>query len=121
MQTPAGKECKYYYQDFHRGRDVQECRLVKENLDSLRWHPKDCSTCPVPDILFANSSPYLDLKLTIQHRFLGFGRNLKLEASCVRHKITIPNPIVGCPHCAENRPALDLFRKALEQMDDGDD
>ncbi|MDX2075140.1 MAG: hypothetical protein SFZ02_01820 [bacterium] len=121
MRTPAGKECKYYYQDFHRGREVQECRLVKQNLNSLKWHVKDCTTCPVPEILHANASPYLELTLTIQNRFLGFGRHIKLEAYCARHKIPIENPIVGCPQCAENRPALDLFRQALEQIDDTHD
>ncbi|MCU0481044.1 MAG: hypothetical protein MUE54_07515 [Anaerolineae bacterium] len=121
MRTPAGTECKYYYQDFHRGREIQECRLIKQNPNSLNWHPKDCSACRVPEILHANSSPYLELTLTIHNRFLGFGRNLKLEAYCAKHKIPIENPIVGCPKCAENRPALDLFRQALEQIDDSDE
>ena len=57
MKTPAGKECKHYYQDFHRGRDIQECRLAKRNLDSEKWHPDDCSKCPVPEILMANADP----------------------------------------------------------------
>ncbi len=30
MINPAGQECRFYYQDFHRGRSEQECRLVYE-------------------------------------------------------------------------------------------
>src|SRR5688572_8219728 len=29
MRTPAGKECDFYYEDFHRGRELQECRIQK--------------------------------------------------------------------------------------------
>lgn len=119
MRTPAGKECRHYYEDFHRGRNIQECRLVKENPESpLNWRPVDCSTCPVPDILNANSSRYLELKLYIKPRMLGLGRRVEVEASCRRHKISIPDAFVGCPQCNAERPGLDLFREALQQEDD---
>lgn len=118
MRTPAGKECRHYYEDYFRGRDVQECRLVKGNPESLRWKAVDCSRCPVPEILNANSSPHLELKLTIKTRLLGLGRTPHVEASCTRHRIKIEDAYVGCPKCHAERPGLDLFRKALEQTDD---
>ncbi|MFW5691943.1 MAG: hypothetical protein ACOCX3_01185 [Chloroflexota bacterium] len=120
MRTPAGKECKHYFEDFHRGRDVQECRLVKGNRASLPWRPEDCSRCPVPDILNANASPYMELQLTIKPRMLGFGRKMEVEAWCIRHNIPIEDPYVGCPKDIEERPGLDVFRRALDQSDDGD-
>lgn len=119
MRTPASKECRYYYQDFHRGRNIQECRLAKANPDSLYWQPADCSKCPVPDILNANSSPELNLKLTIKAKFLGLGRQPQVSASCAKHKIEIEDAFVGCPQCNAERPGLDIFRQALD--DDGED
>ena len=68
MLTPAGKECPFYYADFHRGRAVEECRQVAANPASAPWRPRDCARCPIPDILRANASPNLRLKLTIMCR-----------------------------------------------------
>ncbi|MFO7320172.1 MAG: hypothetical protein DIU68_000450 [Chloroflexota bacterium] len=118
MRTPAGKECRFYYRDFHRGRNIQECRLVRDNPDSLRWRPVDCTNCPVPEILQANASANLELKLTIRPRLLGLGRRKEVKASCRRHHIEIENPYVGCSKCIEERPGLDAFREALEQLED---
>jgi hypothetical protein len=119
MRTPAGRDCKHYYEDFHRGRNIQECRLAKENLDSKRWHPTDCAKCRVPDILNANASPDLALTLTIRSRLLGFVRVLDVTATCLRHRIPVPDPYIGCPECAKARSnGLDVFRKALEGHDD---
>ncbi len=117
MQTPAGKECRHYYEDFHRGRNIQTCRLVEGRRESLRWHPKDCKRCPIPDILQANSDPDMVLTLTIESGLLGLGRKLVVEAHCIKHHVSIENPYVGCPECAAERPGLDLFRKALEDDD----
>jgi hypothetical protein len=115
MRTPAGKECRHYYQDFNRGRSVQECRLINFNGDSLRWHPSDCSKCPVPDILNANASRHLELKLTVKARFLGLNRQLEVEARCRGEVIPVEEAYTGC---AESSAGLDLFRQALDQSDD---
>jgi hypothetical protein len=118
MRTPAGNECRYYYQDFNRGRELQECRLIKSNPESMRWHPSDCSRCPIPDILNANASKNLELKLAIKPKLLGLRRELVVEAYCLKHQIPIEDAFVGCPECNAERPGLDLFRQALEQSDD---
>jgi hypothetical protein len=120
MRTPAGKECRHYYQDFHRGRAVQECRLAGQNPSSMNWRPHDCSSCPVPDILNANASPDLELKLTIKPRLLGLGRQLEVKASCIKHHIEIADAFVGCEQCNAERPGLDVFWQALGQSDDDD-
>jgi len=116
MKTPAGKECKHYYQDFHRGRNVQECRLVQRNPDSERWHPDDCRKCTVPDILMANADPDMELTLTITRGFLGFGRKLEVTAKSISEGTIIEDPYVG--NTNKNNPGLDLFRQALEDIDD---
>jgi hypothetical protein len=114
MRIPAGKECRHYYQDFHRGRDLQECRLEKENPASERWHPRDCEKCPVPDILRANADPNMKLTLTIKNGFLGFGRKVSVVATDTRSGEVIANPYVGR---MEDKPGLDIFRKAIEDLD----
>ena len=117
MRTPTGKECKHYYQDFHRGKNVQECRLAQQNPASLHWKPGDCSRCPVPDILNANASQYLELTLTVKPKLLGLGRQLEVAASCLKHQITVEDAFVGCPKCNAERPGLDVFWQALENDD----
>lgn len=105
MVTPAGSECRYYYEDFHRGRNRQECRLI----GSAEWHPKDCQRCPVPAILRANADPNLRLEGTIKRGFLGIGRQVVVTAWCARHDTPIDDPFVGCRACAEERPGMSLF------------
>lgn len=119
MRTPAGEECEFYYEDFHRGRSMQECRIQKHPKSAL-WTPKVCSRCIVPGILRANSSPDLHLELNIRPAFLGINRKPIVTARCTRHNITIEDPYVGCPHCSAERPGLEVFAAALEEMDDDD-
>ena len=118
MRTPAGKECPHYYEDFNRGRNVQECRLANANPDTLPWRPPDCAKCPVPDIVLANASPNMELKLTIKLAWFGLTRKLEVEAWCTLHNIPIKNPYVGCPLDIEEDDRLKLFREALEQSSD---
>lgn len=117
MITPAGKECPHYFQDFHRGRSIQECRLIAANPESKPWRPKDCSHCEVPDILRANASPDLVLKARINNGFLGLGLigvHVEVEAYCDRHNIPIEDPYVGCEKCNAERPGL---AEILEQIE----
>ena len=110
MINPDGKECRFYYQDFHRGRDEQECRLAKANPKSAEWAVKICTGCPVPDILASNSDPNLVLEGTISKGFVGFGRKMEVKAFCSKHLIDLPNPQTGCPQCAKEKPGLaELF------------
>ena len=110
MITPAGTECRFYYQDYHRGHSEQFCRLIRGNPDSASWEEKDCSRCPVPEILRANSSPDLVLEATIKRGLLGINRRVEVTASCSRHLVEVERPEVGCPQCAKERPGLqELF------------
>jgi hypothetical protein len=119
MRNPAGQECAHYYEDFNRGRNVQECRLAQENPDSLTWRPRDCAKCPVPAILRANASPDMKLTLTIRPALLGFVRQIKVDAWSLRYDEPIEDPYVGHPRDVEENPALKLFKDALERSDDG--
>ncbi|MCP4416723.1 MAG: hypothetical protein GY805_08875 [Chloroflexi bacterium] len=110
MKTSAGKECRFYYQNFHRGHSDQECRLIMGNPRSEEWRPTDCGNCPVPEILLANSNPDLVLEAAIEKGFLGLNRRVEVKAFCSRHLIDVIKPHVGCPQCASEKPGLpDLF------------
>lgn len=107
MKTPAGKECPHYYEDFHRGRERQECRLLELNSHSPIWKPQDCVRCPVPDILWANSSEHLHLSAGVKIGLLGIGRRVEVEAFCNKHRQPVKNPFTGCEACAAERPNID--------------
>lgn len=109
MITPAGSECRFYYEDYHRGHETQECRLLQRNPNSLDWKPSDCANCPVPEILLANSSPDLVLEALVKKGFLGFSRRIEVKAFCSKHVIDVPEPQVGCPECARERPGFDVL------------
>ncbi len=117
MKTPAGHECKFYYEDFHRGRNVQECR-IERTPNSRHWIPSECAKCPVPHILMANSSPFLHLTLESKARLLGLGHQMNVSARCEKHTIPVDDPYVGCTACNRERPGLDIFAAALENLDD---
>lgn len=120
MKTPAGKDCPQYYADFHRERRIQECRLAKRNPQSAPWQPPDCARCAVPDIVRANASPHMRLKLEIRGGFLGFFRSNVVTAFCEKHQLVIADPIVGCTQCNAEKPALAAFLDALENSDPRD-
>ncbi len=102
MRTPAGTECKYYYEDFYR-RSFQECRLIARNPESLRWSPDLCAKCPVPSILLSNSCSYLLLKATVVRQFL-VQKRVKVEAYCEQHQRAVADPEVGCGECVKIKP-----------------
>ncbi len=60
MRTPAGKECKYFYGNYFRGRNTEECRLLRESEQT--WTSSLCATCPVPDVMRANACEFLRLR-----------------------------------------------------------
>jgi hypothetical protein len=102
MRTPAGTECRYYSEDFNRGRATQECRLIQANPDSAPWRPGLCKTCPVPDILRANACPHMQLEAWVGRRWLVL-RQVRVRAFCTRTNQVVADPMVGCGHCHEER------------------
>lgn len=101
MITPAGKECRYFYADYYRGRESQECRLIAQNPRSEPWRPELCRTCPVPGILRDNACPNLVLEGTVKHGWLGLGRKVRVGAVCKKYVVEVDEPHIGCGHCHE--------------------
>ena len=97
MRTPAGKECRYYYEDFNRGRAIQECRFLGRNSTPLAWEPRTCTICPVPDILRANGCPHMTLSAHLVRRWLR--RRVEVRAYCAQYNEPVKNPYIGCGRC----------------------
>ena len=103
MITPYGQDCKHYYQDFHRGRSTQECRLLKRTPQVEPWEPSLCRACHVPSVLRANGCPSLVLEGRIVRRFLFWSR-VEVSAFCLETMEEVKNPYVGCGQCHLHRP-----------------
>ena len=97
MRNPAGGECRYFYGDYYRGRDREECRLLEE-----AWSKDLCGRCPVPQILRTNACPNMTLSGAVERRLLGRKR-VRIRAYCRRHEQAVSEPAVGCGHCHESR------------------
>jgi len=103
MLTPVGKECRYFYGDYFRGRKREECRLLLDSAPQETWTPDLCRTCPVPAIQQANACEHLVLKGTIDRRLLGLMRRMAVAADCRKCDCTVADPQIGCGQC---HPAL---------------
>lgn len=97
MRNPFKRDCSYYYEDFNRGADIRQCRILRMK-GSDWWQAMDCKTCPVPDIENASGGPHLDLTLTVRRGRFGRGRHFAVQAWCVMHG-PIEDPYVGCVEC----------------------
>ena len=85
-----------------------QCRLPRDEK-SPAWAETDCGRCPVPAILLSNGSPDLALTLVVRKGVLGFGGGVRVNASCRKHEVAIPDPQVGCSQCvAEMFEGIDL-------------
>ncbi len=106
MKTPYGKECKFYYADYVRGRAAEECRLLANNPESENWFPALCQTCPVPDILRANQCPHLHLYARVGKTLFGLSKKVEVEGFCEQAFVEVSEPRVGCGQCHEFRAAI---------------
>jgi hypothetical protein len=99
MKTPFGKECKYYYADYFRGRESAECRLLSDNPESDQWFAALCQTCPVPDILRVNQCPHLHLYGRVAKTLFGLSKKVEVEGFCELSFVEVAEPRVGCGQC----------------------
>jgi len=99
MKTPAGTECPFYYEDFHRGRNQQECRLIERTPGGGQYSPDLCARCRVPRILMANACEYMILEARVNSGFLGLRRRVVITAFCTRSMQDVEEPEIGCPQC----------------------
>jgi len=108
MRTPAGKECRYFYGDYFRGRNREECRLLQTASPPLPWKPSLCSNCPVPEILLANACQYMVLIPHLSRPFPFLTQTVTVQAFCEKTKRSGFDPHIGCGEC---HPLPDIFEE----------
>jgi hypothetical protein len=101
MRTVYGKECRFYYEDYFRGREKKECRLIDSNPDSEQWSVSLCRSCPVPDILSANACPNLMIQARARSNLFGLHKWVDTQTACKKFHLQVEQPQIGCGHCHE--------------------
>lgn len=98
MTTPV--DCKYFYGDYFRGRNHEECRLLEASPENQRpWKRKLCDTCPVPDILRQTKCRSLALEAKVTRKL--FRERVEVTfAACTEHVVELSDPL-NCTDCAE--------------------
>jgi hypothetical protein len=99
MLTPAGKECRYFYGDYHRGRTREECRLLKAASPPQPWQRALCAACPVPNILLANACENLLLSGQVKRPFPFLRQTVNVEGFCTKTQRAVTEPRIGCGEC----------------------
>jgi hypothetical protein len=99
MKTPAGKECRYFYGDYHRGRNHEECRLLSSSAAPLDWKPELCFSCPVPGILLANACEWMTLKPRLVRTIPFLKKEVRVDSYCSKTHQSGFDPHIGCGEC----------------------
>ena len=103
MKTPAGKECPHFYGDYFRGRNVEECRLLK--AADQEWSRELCASCPVPEISMANACEFMKLKPNVGRPLsAAFMRRVQVQAYCEKAEKNVREPQIGCGECHGSLP-----------------
>ena len=97
MINPDGKECPHFYGDYHRGKNIEYCRLLQDH--DLEWRNDYCAVCPVPDILQANACEHMALIPRLRKRILVFQPRIFIDAYCHKSESKVDEPRVGCGEC----------------------
>ncbi len=91
--------CRYYYYDYFRGQEREECRLITRNPHSRPWRRSLCDTCPVPGILRETNCRHLVLEATVVRKWKLFDR-VEVFAVCTGAMEELRDPR-RCPYCAQ--------------------
>ncbi|KPL84501.1 hypothetical protein SE15_05285 [Thermanaerothrix daxensis] len=99
MRTPAGAECPFFYGNYYRGRNQEECRLISPAAPPNNWAPTLCRTCPVPRITQANACEHMVLRAWVERQWLGLRKRVRVSAFCQKVHQEVAHPEVGCGEC----------------------
>lgn len=104
MRTPYGTECSYFYGDYFRGMNREECRLLTQE-----WRRELCKSCPVPGIQRANACQNLRLTARVERNLLTlFQRRVQVSARCEKNGRDVPEPQIGCGECHPLPPVFEV-------------
>lgn len=110
MRTPQGFECRYFYGNYYRGKNQEECRLWEDKDLPAEWSSSLCKSCPIPGIQRANACPNMELRPQIKSYLLGFKKLMSVNAYCTKSDQVVSEPEIGCGQC---HPLPDIFSKKL--------
>jgi hypothetical protein len=98
MKTPYGKECPYFYGDYFRGRNTEECRLLLAS--GQKWTRDLCRFCPVPEISLANACEFMKLNAKVSRPLsAALMKRVQVNAYCEKTKKRVAEPHIGCGEC----------------------
>ena len=107
MKTPFGADCEYFYGDYLRGRNHEECRLL--GAAGIEWESSLCRGCPVPAIRRANACQFIRLKPRVTRTlFSGFQRQVQVTAFCEKSRDVVKEPHIGCGQCHPLPPIFEI-------------
>lgn len=102
MSKPVN--CRYFYGDYFRGKNVEECRLLEANPhNAIGWKRKHCDSCPVPAVLIGSNCRDLELEGSVRRSLLRERVEISF-AVCTRHLEQLSDPLY-CPKCAAEQAA----------------
>ncbi len=102
---PKPVNCRYFYGDYFRGKNHEECRLLDANPRNRHpWRRKLCDSCPVPALLQDTNCRSLALEAEVKRKFLRDRVQVTL-AVCTEHVLELDDARV-CPRCAERLASL---------------
>ena len=99
MKTPAGFECSYFFGDYYRGKNREECRLIGNAPAPRNWTSDICKNCPVPAIQRANSCSDMVLSAEVKRKFFGLQKTVAVNAYCRKSQKKVDDPYIGCGSC----------------------
>jgi len=99
MRTPFGRECPFFYGDYFRGRNHEECRLLQGASPQLTWRSDYCKDCPVPNIVLANACSEMILIPRLERPFPFTKQMVKVKTFCGKSNLSGFDPHVGCGNC----------------------
>ena len=107
MKTPSGTECPFFYGDYARGRNREECRLLQGA--GLEWDASLCKTCPVPGIKRANACEFIRLRPRVSRSVFNlFRKQVDVAAYCEKTSQSVAEPHVGCGQCHPLPPVFQV-------------
>lgn len=112
MLNPFGQECRFFYGDYYRGRQHEECRLL--DVHNLRWQPYLCKKCPIPEILQANACEHMQFHPRLFRPFLIMRPQVEITVTCNKCQCDVEEPRIGCGQC---HPMLDVFVVGTNEND----
>jgi hypothetical protein len=98
---PKPVNCRYFYGDYFRGKEVEECRLLAANAKNQRpWRRSLCDSCPVPEVVISSNCRHLLLEAEVGRAWLRDRVQITF-AACQKHMQELADAHF-CPECAKS-------------------